>query len=134
MTQPLKAQSLKAQPGKAQVSKAQPPGKAPSGGEAFTVNVEVIAWVRTFLDGPASGSQEFDESAHAGDTVREVLKTFSARFPKLDHALWDENARNEIGPHIEIIINDTIMGSDYTLESLVSPGYQIVLTGQYIGG
>jgi len=107
---------------------------AKKSGEAFTVTVEVIAWVRTFLGGPAAGSQEFQEAAREGDTVRDVLKALSARFPKLDHALWDENARGEIGPHIEIIVNDTILGVDYTLESLVSPGDEIVLTGQYIGG
>ena len=101
---------------------------------AFTVHVEAIAWVRTFLGGPASGTQEFEEAASQGDTVRDVLKAFSARYPQLDHALWDENARNEIGTHIEIIVNDTIMGGDYTLESPVSPGDQIILTGQYIGG
>ena len=82
----------------------------------------------------ASGAQEFHEPAKAGDTVRDVLKGLSARFPKLDNALWDENARNEIGTHIEVIVNDTIMGNDYTLESPVKPGYQIILTGQYIGG
>ena len=105
-----------------------------TGEAAFTVSVEAIAWVRTFLDGPASGTQEFQETAKEGDTVRDVLKGLSARFPQLDNALWDENARNEIGTHIEVIVNDTIMGNDYTLESPVKPGYQIILTGQYIGG
>lgn len=109
-------------------------GKTATEKGAFTVNVEAIAWVRTFLGGPASGTQQFEEPARKGDTVRDVLKGLSARFPELDHALWDENARNEIGTHIEIIVNDTIMGSDYTLESQVQPGDQIILTGQYIGG
>ena len=112
-----------------------PPRKGSRTGQgSFTVNVEAIAWVRTFLGGPASGTQQFEESANKGDTVRDVLKALSARFPTLDHALWDENARNEIGTHIEIIVNDTIMGSEYTLESAVQPGDQIILTGQYIGG
>ena len=105
-----------------------------SGKAAFTVSVEVIAWVRTFIDGPASGTHEFQESAKEGDTIRDVLKALSARYPKLDQALWDENARDEIGTHIEIIVNDTIMGNDYTLETPVDSGYQIILTGQYIGG
>ncbi len=102
--------------------------------DAFTVGVEAIAWVRTFLGGPADGSQAFSEPARPGDTVRTVLKALSARYPKLDEALWDEHDRKEIGPHIEIIVNDTILGPDYTLDSPVSPGDQIILTGQYIGG
>ena len=115
-------------------ARAQPSKNSGTKEAAFTVSVEAIAWVRTFLDGPAAGSQDFQETAREGDTVRDVLKVLSARFPKLDHALWDENARSEIGPHIEIIVNDTILGVDYTLESPVSPGDEIVLTGQYIGG
>ena len=113
----------------------QPAGKTePPAGEAFTVQVEAIAWVRTFLGGPASGAQIFDEQARAGDTVRSVLKRLSARFSELNEALWDRSAREEIGPHIEIIVNDTILGVQYTLDSPVGPGDQIVLTGQYIGG
>ena len=103
-------------------------------GEAFTVKVEVIAWVRTFLDGPADGAQSFQEQASPGDTLRDVLKNLSQRFPKLDHALWDEHDRSEIGPHIEIIVNETILGADYHLDSPLNPGDEIVLTGQYIGG
>ena len=105
-----------------------------SAGPAFTVRVEAFAWVRTFLGGPADGSQAFSEAARPGDTVRSVLKALSSRYPKLDEALWDEHDRKEIGPHIEIIVNDTILGPDYTLDSPVSPGDEIILTGQYIGG
>lgn len=125
---------LMTQPAKTHASKTPASKKMSADKAAFTVQVEAIAWVRTFLGGPASGSQEFQEAASQGDTVRDVLKGISARFPQLDHALWDENDRNEIGTHIEIIVNDTILGSDYTLESPVHPGDQIILTGQYIGG
>ena len=107
---------------------------AQAAGEDFTVKVEAIAWVRTFLGGPAEGGQIFDEQAHSGDTVRDVLRGLSQRYPQLHEALWDLNAPQEIGTHIEIIVNNTILGNDYTLESTVSPGDEIVLTGQYIGG
>ena len=39
---------------------------------AFTVNVEAIAWVRTFLGGPAAGSQEFQEAAREGDPEKRL--------------------------------------------------------------
>lgn len=107
---------------------------AAKGGAAFTVEVEAIAWVRTFLGGPAEGAQAFQEQAHKGDTVRDVLRGLSSRFPKLHEALWDPNAPREIGPHVEVIVNDTILGNEFDLDSPVSAGDQIVLTGQYIGG
>jgi molybdopterin converting factor small subunit len=112
-------------------SKAKRPA---AGDEAFTVKVEAIAWVRTFLGGPAEGAQVFDEQARAGETVRDVLAGLSRRYPKLHEALWDPNAPKEIGSHVEVIVNNTILGNDYDLNSPVSPGDEIVLTGQYIGG
>lgn len=98
---------------------------------AFTVRVEVHAWVRTFLGGPAAGSEDFHEPARPGDLVRDILRRLSDRYPDLAAALWDGN---EIGPHIEIVVNDTILGNEYTLESPVKPGDEILLMGQYIGG
>ena len=107
---------------------------AQAAGEKFTVEVEAIAWVRTFLGGPAEGEQTFEEQAASGDTVRDVLRGLSRRYPKLHEALWDSEAPQEIGTHIEVIVNNTILGNDYTLESHVGPGDQIILAGQYVGG
>ncbi len=111
-----------------------PRGKKENAGTAFTVEVEAIAWVRTFLGGPADGAQTFQEQAREGDTVRDVLRGLSVRYPKLHEALWDTESPQEIGTHIEIIVNNTILGNDYTLASPVKKGFQIVLAGQYVGG
>ncbi len=99
--------------------------------ETFEVTVETVAWISTFLGKEASGSHRFSETAHAGDKVRDVLSRFSCRFPKLDEALWEGDL---IGPHIEIIVNGTILGTDYQLDSSVKPGDEIVLAGQFVGG
>ncbi len=101
---------------------------------AFTVEVEAIAWVRTFLGGPAAGAQTFEERARPGDTVRDVLRGLSNRFPKLHEALWDTESPQEIGTHIEVIVNNTILGNEFSLASPVEPGFQIILAGQYVGG
>ncbi len=103
-------------------------------GPAFTVEVEAIAWVRTFLGGPADGAQIFEERARPSDTVRDVLRGLSERYPKLHEALWDTESPQEIGTHIEVIVNNTILGNEYSLASPVEPGFQIVLAGQYVGG
>lgn len=103
----------------------------PENADGFTVRVELLAWVRTFIGGPAEGSQDFDEPARPGDTVRDVLRRLSGRYPELSAALWEGN---QIGPHIEIVVNNTILGNDFDLDSEVKPGFEILLAGQYIGG
>ncbi|HKI97235.1 MAG TPA: MoaD/ThiS family protein [bacterium] len=105
----------------------------PSNG-TITVHVDLISWVNQFVDGPGTGTTELQEQVRAGDTVRTVLKQVSERFPKLKSSLWDENDRSQLGPHIEIIVNDAILGVSHELDSSVQDGDRITLTGQYIGG
>ena len=98
---------------------------------SFPVVVEAISYVNDML-GAAAGQKEFTEEARAGDTVRTILRRFSARYPKLNDALWEESG--ELGPHIEIIFNDTILGIRDSVDTPVHPNDRIILTGQYIGG
>ena len=110
------------------------PANPPAGAEEpFTVQVETLSWVHSLVDGPQEGSRFFQEEARPGDRVRDVLRRLSDRYPKLAEALWDP-ATGEIGSHIEIIVNDTILGVSYELDSPVNPGDTILLAGQYIGG
>ena len=110
------------------------PADTPAGaGERFTVQVETLSWVHSLVDGPQEGSRFFQEEARPGDRVRDVLRRLSDRFPRLAEALWDP-ATGEIGSHIEIIVNDTILGVAYELDSPVKSGDSILLAGQYIGG
>jgi molybdopterin converting factor small subunit len=109
-----------------------PPAGAGNG--TITVHVDLISWVNQFVDGSGTGTTEFHEQVRAGETVRTVLNQLSGRFPKLKAALWDENDRTQIGPHIEIIVNDAILGVAHELDSTVQDGDRIILAGQYIGG
>ncbi len=101
--------------------------------DSFVVQVETIAWVTSLAGGPLSGSQFFDEPAASGDTVRSVLRRLSARYPRLAEALWDP-ATGDIGSHLEIIVNETVLGVEFQLDSPLNPGDRILLAGQYIGG
>jgi hypothetical protein len=99
----------------------------------FTVIVEVISYVSDMLGTAGAGQKEFPEQAQPGDTVRTILRRFSARYPKLQEALWDPES-GELGPHIEIIFNDTILGIRESVDTPVRPTDRIILTGQYMGG
>lgn len=103
-------------------------------GSAITVHVDLISWVNQFVGGPGTGATEFSEQVRPGDTVRTVLNQLTGRFPKLKETLWDDNDRSKIGPHIEIIVNDAILGVTHDLDSTLNEGDRITLAGQYIGG
>ena len=64
-------------------------------------------------------------------TVRSVLKTVSVRFPELDAALW---YAGNLGEHIEVLVNDAVLGVEHTLESPLKPGDRVTLLAQFMGG
>ena len=73
----------------------------------------------------------FEEPISPSSTVRSVLKTLSVRFPELDAALWHGAS---LGEHIEILVNDAVLGIDHTLESPLEPGDRVTLLAQFMGG
>jgi hypothetical protein len=60
-----------------------------------------------------------------------VLRSVSERFPELHAALWNGG---ELGEHIEVLVNDAVLGVEHTLDSTLSSGDRIALVGQYMGG
>ena len=99
------------------------------------MRVEVNAWVHSLVDGPMGGEREFAEPAQRGDCVVDILRRLGQRFPKLQEALWDgPPAKGVLGGHLEILVNNTILGSDYQLESPVDAAMEIMITGQFVGG
>ena len=98
------------------------------------VVIETISYISDMVDRPGQTQVQFEETATPQDTVRSVLRKFSGRYGKLHEALWDPNNRMEIGPHVEVIVNDAILDIHHTLDSHIHDGDRITLTGQYIGG
>jgi molybdopterin converting factor small subunit len=96
-----------------------------------TIPVEVVAWVTRFVGGNGSQRRLFDEPLEPGATVRSVLRGLSARFPELQDALWTDG---ELGPHVEVLVNDAVLGVGHELDSPVKPGDRIALVGAYLGG
>ncbi len=99
----------------------------------FKVSVELMAWATTFVGGDGSDRKHLEVDAFPGDTVRAVLKRLSARHPALDKALWHEGT-DALSEHLEVAVNDALLGIHHTLESEVKAGDTILLMGQYMGG
>jgi molybdopterin converting factor small subunit len=96
-----------------------------------TVHIEVVSWVTKFTGGDGTGRRLFDEPLGAGATVRSVLGGLSRRFSELHAALWHGD---ELGEHIEVLVNDAVLGLTHTLDSPLGAGDRITLLGQYMGG
>jgi molybdopterin converting factor small subunit len=99
--------------------------------DRMTATVEVTTWVTKYVGGAGSGSHVFEEPIVSGDTVRDVLRQYSARYPELEAALWDGNA---LGAHIEVLVNDAVLGVAYDLDTPLTGGERITLLGQFMGG
>lgn len=95
------------------------------------VSVEAVSWVTRFTGGDGTGRQVFEEPLVGGGTVRSVLTAVSRRFPELQAALWHGP---ELGEHIEVLVNDAVLGISHTLDSRLTAGDRITLLGQYMGG
>ncbi len=110
-----------------------PDGDARMDAANHRLRIELIAWATRFVGGDGSERAVFEEEVRPSDTVRSVLKRFSARHPDLDGALWDQDSA-ELGGHLEVVVNDAVLGINHTLGSEVKEGDSILLMGQYMGG
>ena len=100
-------------------------------GSLGTVPVEVVSWITKFVGGDGTGRRVFDEPVAPGATLRSVLEGLSARYPELKAALWHGR---ELGEHIEVLVNDAVLGITHALDSPIKPGDRIALLGQFMGG
>ena len=98
---------------------------------APTVSVEIVSWITRFIGGDGSGRRVLEEPLRDGATVRSVLRGVTARFPELERALWHGA---ELGEHIEVLVNDAVLGVAHELDSPLRPGDRIALLGQFMGG
>ena len=96
-----------------------------------TVPVEIVGWPTKFVGGDGSTRRLFEEPLVDGATVRSVLRGLSARFPELQAALWHGP---DLGEHIEILVNDAVLGIDHDLDSKLAPGDRVALLAQFMGG
>jgi molybdopterin converting factor small subunit len=101
--------------------------------EASRAHIEVTTWVTKHAGGDGTGSKLFDEAISRGDTTRTVLRRFTARFPELDSALWSPD-HSELGSHIEVLVNDAVLGVAHDLDTPLIGGERITLLGQFMGG
>lgn len=101
--------------------------------ETLHCTVEVVSWVTKFIGGGGAGRKEFEEPFVPGETVRDILERLSRRYPELDAALWDASKR-ALGEHIEVMVNDAVLGVSHTLDSPLKAHDRITLLGQYMGG
>ena len=96
-----------------------------------TAPVEIVGWPTRFVGGDGAARQVFDEPLPPGATVRSLLKGLTARFPELDDALWHGA---DLGEHIEVLVNDAVLGVVHDLDSKLSPGDRVTLLAQFMGG
>jgi len=101
--------------------------------ERPTVTVEVTTWVSKYVGGDGSGPRAFAEPITPGEKLGDLLQRYSRRFPELDAALWDAT-RTALAEHIEVLVNDAVLGVSHDLDTPLEGGERITLLGQFMGG
>ena len=96
-----------------------------------TISVEIVSWVTKLVGGDGNSRRIFEEPLGDGATVRSVLGGLTRRFPELHAALW---RADQIGEHIEVLVNDAVLGVSHELDSPLASGDRLTLLGQYMGG
>jgi hypothetical protein len=99
----------------------------------MTATVEVTTWVTRLVGGDGTGRRLYEEPLGPDDTVGDVLRRLTARFPELDAALWLPG-RRALGPNIEVLVDDAALGVTHGLDSPLAGGERITLLGQFMGG
>ena len=96
-----------------------------------TVPVEIVGWPTRVVGGDGATRRLFEEPLTDGATLRTVLRGLSGRFPELEAALWHGP---NLGEHIEILVNDAVLGIAHELDSPLEPGDRVALLAQFMGG
>ena len=96
-----------------------------------TTPVEIVGWPTRFVGGDGAARRVFEEPLPSGATVRTLLRGLTARFPELDEALWHDG---DLGEHIEVLVNDAVLGVVDDLDSKLQPGDRVTLLAQFMGG
>ena len=98
---------------------------------ATTVPVEIVGWPTRFVGGDGATRRSFDEPLAPPATLRSVLRGLSGRYPDLATALWHGE---DLGEHIEVLVNDAVVGIAHTLDSPLAAGDRVTLLAQFMGG
>jgi molybdopterin converting factor small subunit len=98
---------------------------------AATVPVEIVGWPTKFVGGDGATRRAFDEPLTPPATLRSVLRGLSGRHPELAAALWHGDA---LGEHIEVLVNDAVVGITHELDSPLTAGDRVTLLAQFMGG
>lgn len=100
---------------------------------APTVEVEVVPWLTRFFGTDNGRRIKLQRDLRPGETVEAFLRRLGQDYPELGQALWDPQT-GELGEHIEIVINDAVLGIDQQVDTPLRPGERVTLVPAYIGG
>ncbi len=98
-----------------------------------TVTLEIVPWLTRFFGEDNGQRIKLKRDLQAGETVGAFLRRVGEEYPEFGQALWDPET-GELGEHIEIIVNNAVLGIDHEVDTPLKPGERVTLVPAYIGG
>ena len=90
------------------------------------VQIEVFGWLTSYVGGDGTGSKYFEAEFSPGESLRAAILRLSQRWPALHQRMWGSKS-GQVGPNIDMLLNDAYLGITSSLDSEAQDGDRITL-------
>ena len=101
---------------------------------SLRVEVEVLSYANRFIGGDGNGSIVLPFAVPRGTTIAALLRRVTEAHPALAEALWEDRRCEQLGSHLEVMVNDVVLGVQHELTSVLESGDRVLLMPQFVGG
>ena len=103
------------------------PGDGNMAGEVeHKIQIEVLGWLTSYVGGDGGGIKYLEAEFSRGETLRAAVFRLSLRYPALHQRMWDSKS-GQVGPNLDILLNDAYLGITRSLDSEIQDGDKITM-------
>lgn len=103
------------------------------GGARGTVRLEIVPWLTEEFGQRGTGRLVLEEPIEGPMRLGDYLASLAGRHPAIGAALVDLDAR-ELFEHVNVVLNDVLVGSHAVLDEPVQAGDSVVFLPAFSGG
>ena len=98
-----------------------------------TVHLEIVPWLTQPFDPGGSSRLVLEEDIEGRVRLGDFLASLAGKYPAMGAAILDAGT-GRLLEHVNIVHNDTILGSSTALEELVEAGDSLIFLPAFAGG
>ncbi len=98
-----------------------------------TVRLEIVPWLTQSFGAGGASRLVLEEEVAGGMSLGDFLTSLTAKYPAIGAAILDVEA-GRLFEHVNIVHNDTVLGSHTALEEPIEAGDSLVFLPAFSGG